>query len=271
MATVMKNTEFTEKLKDIAQNYKTLYTKGCFGAPLNASNKARYCNGISASRKAKIMAASDDTFGFDCVCLIKGILWGWRGDKTAVYGGASYASNGVPDIGTEEILQACSGVSKDFSVIKVGELVWMPGHVGVYIGEGLAVECTSLWQDKVQITACNCVKAGYNSRNWVKHGKLPYIDYGDYGKRANTSVPSETTREEEKKVNITVAVLKKGAKGETVKAMQALLNIRNNARLDLDGSFGAKTDAAVREYQRSRNLEVDGSCGGKTWTALLTR
>lgn len=46
-----------------------------------------------------INAASADTFGFDCVCLIKGVLWGWHGDKNAVYGGATYTSNGVPDIG----------------------------------------------------------------------------------------------------------------------------------------------------------------------------
>lgn len=178
---MMKNTELVARLKDIATNYKTLYVMGCFGAPMNAKNKKRYTTNHSynkdATRTAMINAASDDTFGFDCVCLIKGVLWGWNGDKSKVYGGAAYASNGVPDIGADTIITKCSGVSTDFSKIMAGELVWMSGHVGIYIGDGLAVECSPKWANKVQITACNCTKSGYNRRNWTKHGKLPYVTY----------------------------------------------------------------------------------------------
>ena len=38
----MTNIELANKLIDIAKNYKTLYIKGCFGAPMNATNKKRY-------------------------------------------------------------------------------------------------------------------------------------------------------------------------------------------------------------------------------------
>lgn len=175
------NIELANKLKDIAQNYKTLYVMGCFGAPMTAANKRRYTQNHSynkqASRTAMINAASADMFGFDCVCLIKGVLWGWNGSKTATYGGAKYACNGVPDIGADSMINVCKNISTDFSKIEVGEAVWMSGHIGVYIGEGLAVECTPKWANKVQITACNCSKSGYNRRNWTKHGKLPYITY----------------------------------------------------------------------------------------------
>lgn len=41
MSTVMTNIEFVKKLKDVATNYKTLYVMGCFGAPMNATNKTR--------------------------------------------------------------------------------------------------------------------------------------------------------------------------------------------------------------------------------------
>lgn len=178
---MMKNTELVAKLKDIATNYKTLYVMGCFGAPMNATNKKRYTTNhtynMDATRTAMINAASNDTFGFDCVCLIKGVLWGWNGDKSKVYGGATYKSNDVPDIGADQIITVCSDVSTDFSKITVGELVWMSGHVGIYIGDGLAVECTPKWGNKVQITACNCSKSGYNRRDWTKHGKLPYVAY----------------------------------------------------------------------------------------------
>ena len=105
---MMKSSELVAKVTDIAKHYKTLYVMGCFGAPMTAANKTRYTQNHSynkaAARTAMIMAASDDTFGFDCVNLIKGILWGWTGDKSKAYGGAKYAVNGVPDIGADTMI-----------------------------------------------------------------------------------------------------------------------------------------------------------------------
>ena len=178
----MNNKEFVAKLIDIAENYKTLYVMGCFGAPLTPSNKERYCNNHSynkqSARQTMINKASADTFGFDCVNLIKGVLWGWNGDKTKTYGGATYNTNGVPDVSADGMIALCKNLSTDFNNIEIGEAVWCKGHIGVYIGNGLAVECTPSWKNCVQITACNRDKSGYNRRNWTKHGKLPYITYG---------------------------------------------------------------------------------------------
>ena len=75
------------------------------------------------------------------------------------------------------MITKCKDISTDFTKIEIGEVVWMSGHIGIYIGGGLAVECTPRWDNKVQITACNCSKSGYNMHNWTKHGKLPYISY----------------------------------------------------------------------------------------------
>ena len=175
------NIDLANRLKSVATDFKTLYVMGCFGAPMTESNKARYCKNHSynkdAKRTAMIQAATADTFGFDCVCLIKGILWGWSGALNTNYGGASYKSNGVPDIGADSMIKVCLDVSTDFSKIEIGEAVWMEGHIGVYVGGGLAVECTPKWDNKVQLTACNQAVSGYNRRNWTKHGKLPYIEY----------------------------------------------------------------------------------------------
>ena len=185
MSTVMKASEFVEKLKDIAENYKTLYVMGCFGAPMTEANKKRYCTNhvynTNPTRQRMIKAATADTFGFDCVCLIKGVLWGWNGNKNKVYGGATYNSNGVPDIDANSMINVCKGVTTDFSKIEVGEAVWCTGHIGIYIGNGLAVECSPAWKNKVQITAVRNIgeKAGYSARKWTKHGKLPYIDYAE--------------------------------------------------------------------------------------------
>lgn len=174
--------QLAEKMIDVAKNYKTLYVAGCFGAPMTEYNKERYikhCANYNGKpdRVTMIKSATDDTFGFDCVCLIKGLLWGWSGDKSHIYGGATYCSNDVPDINEDYMINLCEDVSTDFSKIEIGEAVWLKGHIGIYVGDGLAVECTPKWENKVQITACNCTKAGYNRRDWVKHGKLPYVSY----------------------------------------------------------------------------------------------
>lgn len=196
MSTVMKASEFVEKLKDIAENYKTLYVMGCFGAPMTEANKKRYCTNhvynTNPTRQRMIKAATADTFGFDCVCLIKGVLWGWNGNKSKVYGGATYNSNGVPDIDANSMINVCKGVTTDFSKIEVGEAVWCTGHIGIYIGNGLAVECSPAWKNKVQITAVKNIgeKTGYNARKWTKHGKLPYINYEE--KKAPVAEKPET-------------------------------------------------------------------------------
>ena len=178
---VMTNLEFVDRAKKVVNNYKTLYVLGCFGAPMNATNKNRYThnNDYNASRANMINSASSDTFGFDCVCFLKGLLWGWNGNTNAIYGGATYASNGVPDVNADRMMDYCSGVTKDFSNIEVGEFVHMAGHIGVYIGDGLAIECTPIWQNKVQITAVGNIgkKAGYNTRTWTDHGKSNFLEY----------------------------------------------------------------------------------------------
>lgn len=235
---MMKSKTFIEKLIDAAQNHKTLYVMGCFGAPMTAANKTRYTQNHDynkqAARTAMIKAASADTFGFDCVCLIKGILWGWNGDKSKPYGGAVYASNGVPDIGADTMIGKCKNVSTGaWGSMTPGEALWVPGHIGVYIGDGLAVECSPAFDNDAQITAVGNIgkKAGYNTRTWQKHGRLPYIDYSDAGGSAPTvTAPDAGTAGGE-----TVYTVKKGdtlsqiaAKyGTTYQAIAAYNGIKN--------------------------------------------
>ena len=224
MSTNMKASDFVAELKDIATNYKTLYVMGCFGAPMTAANKKRYIDhhpyNKQPARVKLINAASADTFGFDCVCLIKGVLWGWSGDKSKVYGGAKYAINGVPDVDANTMINLCSEVSTDFSKIEAGEAVWTNGHIGVYIGNGLAIECTPAWKNRVQITACNCSKPGYNTRKWKKHGKLPYIDY-----TVASAAPAKTSKP---KLDVATSYNKSMAGKYTVTASVGL-NIRTGA------------------------------------------
>ncbi len=57
-------------------------------------------------------------------------------------------------------------------------------------------------------------------------------------------------------------ILKKGSKGDDVKKLQTLLKI------NVDGDFGPKTEAAVKQFQKEHNLTQDGIVGPKTWEAL---
>ena len=246
---------------DVAKNYKTLYVMGCFGWPMNDHNKQRAKNEYDYNRRkaAKIDAASADTFGFDCVNLIKALLWGWNGDVNAPYGGAVYQSNGVPDINDDMMIRECKDVSTDFSKVQPGEAVWMQGHIGIYVGDGLAVECTPIWSDGVQITACNCSKAGYNRRDWTKHGKLPWVTY-------------EVQEEKEPAGDaVELPMLRNGSKGDTVRALQILLIGYGFSCgwYGADGDFGGGTEKAVKAYQTKKGLEVDGIVGPMTWHSLL--
>jgi peptidoglycan hydrolase-like protein with peptidoglycan-binding domain len=63
-------------------------------------------------------------------------------------------------------------------------------------------------------------------------------------------------------------VVRRGSTGEPVRSLQYLLRARGFA-VTVDGAFGARTDRAVRAFQRSRGLAVDGVVGRSTWTALL--
>lgn len=80
-----------------------------------------------------------------------------------------------------------------------------------------------------------------------------------------------TKKEEESTVNIELKVLREGSENYTVKALQRMLYALGYdlGSKPVDGIFGAKTDAAVRAFQKANKLEVDGIVGQDTWTKLL--
>lgn len=132
------------------------------------------------------------SWNMDCVCMIKGILWGFNFNKNASHGGAVYGSNGVYDDDADQILNRCTNISRDFSRIEIGELLHMGGHVGVYIGNRQVVESTGAWEGKTVISEIGL--DGKRSRNgvtcgyWKEHGKLKYVDYSEN----KTEITTET-------------------------------------------------------------------------------
>jgi peptidoglycan hydrolase-like protein with peptidoglycan-binding domain len=63
-------------------------------------------------------------------------------------------------------------------------------------------------------------------------------------------------------------LVRKGDQQHPVQTLQHLLRARGQT-LTVDGIFGAKTDAAVRAFQRQKALAVDGIVGPNTWSALI--
>lgn len=78
-------------------------------------------------------------------------------------------------------------------------------------------------------------------------------------------LPKKVTK---KTVSVTLPVLAYGSKGESVKAMQALLKGRGYS-VDVTGNFGNGTKATVEKAQKDNKLPVTGKCDAATWRALL--
>ena len=74
---------------------------------------------------------------------------------------------------------------------------------------------------------------------------------------------------------VEVKILKKGDKGDSVKAMQLLLlgygyEMKNGGKTyGADGSFGGATVNALKAFQKKMGLSQTGNCDGATWEKLL--
>ena len=171
----MKDTVFIERLM-LAASQPSAYMWGTFGMKITESlinQKAKqYPARYSDARKNHLKSLSSGLcWAWDCAGLIKGILWGWNSEAGFPYGGGVYSSNGVPDTNVNGLERNCSDLSSDFTSLIPGELLFMPDHVGVYIGDGQVIEATlGTYGDGVVYTKL----AG---RGWTHHGKLNYIEY----------------------------------------------------------------------------------------------
>ena len=111
----------------------------------------------------------------DCSGLIKAAFWDYPNN-------GMYQKN-LKDMNANTMISQCNNVSNDFSKIVPGELVWLKGHIGVYLRDGVVIECTPKWKNGVQMTyldnSINKNIYGLPIRKWKKHGKFNYIDYSN--------------------------------------------------------------------------------------------
>ena len=178
--------KFLNALNCIQLKYKTVYMWGTFGSPVTESliqqKAAQYPSYYPANRQAYLRTLIGKNYwAFDCVGLIKGILWGWKGllkkpDGSAYsYGGATYNSNGVPDTTASGIYNRCSNKTTLTSNISIpiGSFLLGPDHCGVYIGNNQVIECTLRGnKDGVALT-------GIGDFGWKSIGQLPDLSGGN--------------------------------------------------------------------------------------------
>lgn len=169
----MTNKEFVSQAKTIV-NMNTAYGKGTFGQKwtktLAAQKKKQYpefyTDSVIASLNKK--AEISTLYVFDCVGLIKGIMWGFPNVK--------YKTNGMDDVSDQGLWDKyCTNKSKDFSNIMPGEIMHIKGHVGIYIGDGKVIECTNKWSKNVLVSSIN--KGDKYYRAWTEHGKFNLLTY----------------------------------------------------------------------------------------------
>lgn len=101
----------------------------------------------------------------DCVGLIKG--YGWLNPETL---SIDYATNGMPDIGANQMYYSAS-VSGTIDTMPdtPGLAVWHDGHIGVYIGDGYVIEAMG--------TKYGVVKTELDGRGWTHWLEIEYINY----------------------------------------------------------------------------------------------
>ena len=88
---------------------------------------------------------------------------------------------------------------------------------------------------------------------------------------AATRLPAATTTTTTTKPATTSTnTLRRGSTGGNVSAFQTLLNQLGGYNLEVDGKFGPKTEAAVRDWQQKNGLDVDGIVGTQTWGSLTS-
>lgn len=260
----------TDVLKSKTNQYPSYYTD---------ARMPKYKDAIT---KKKVCA--------DCIGLIKGFFWTNGGEGVLDYINGTgdftckYKSNGCPDQSASGMLswsksKGCKN-GKIASLPDVpGVLVYTPNHVGVYVGDGYAVEARGF--------DYGIVKTKIKDRTWTDWAYLPesllyYDEAGEIPKEAQQT-PTATEKAVEKTVetaktayNLGDRTLQRGSKGDDVSKLQeCLINLGydlgtyGSKKDGVDGNMGTKTVNAVKEFQAANDLEVDGKYGKKSHAAMM--
>lgn len=142
------------------------YWYGTFGNTATNSllqmKKGQYPAHYQQARMEKYKAQLGERV-HDCVGIIKGYLWSDHPDSKPVY-------NSAQDVSANGMLLKCKERGRIYTLPEIpGILVFMPGHVGVYIGGGKVIEARGF--------NYGVVETDVRERPWESWGKCPWIKY----------------------------------------------------------------------------------------------
>lgn len=122
------------------------------------------------------------------------------------------------------------------------------------------------YTDKVSLVRHNVYGsdvAGFGRPDWKL---IQGIELTDGKETVSTEKPDKLNLEDH---SLILPVLWYGCKGDAVALLQSLLTMRKFICGEIDGDFGALTQAAVNKFQQWAKIAVDGVVGKDTWTELL--
>ena len=114
------------------------------------------------------------------------------------------------------------------------------------------------------------------TRNRTASSQRTYTPQSTSTRSQQTTRPTSTTRTQQiSSIQYTsegLAILRLGARGsEVTKLQRRLQRLGFLNQGDIDGNFGAATEAAVIALQKRYGLDADGVVGGGTWEILMRR
>lgn len=206
-----------------------------------------------------------------------------------VYGGSApgavdcsgliYSYCGGARSGSEQLSSAKSSGSVSSGIPRVHGLgLYQPGHVGVYVGNGMAVDArdeesgicyqsvaTKSWTKWFKIAAVT-----YPTTGWIKfNDKYYYYENGQYIVNTSRTIDGKTFKfsssgESDKTPDNIEAkaedtVLSLGSKGDEVEKLQKRLADLGYYKDEVTGYFGEATETAYKAFQKNAGLKVNGT------------
>lgn len=155
----------------------------------------------------------------------------------------------------------------------IGTVLYKSGHVGVYAGTNSKGEPVCIEAKGIDYGTISGVIT--NPNRWKCGLTFDWIDYNIEKPISDISYHTGNPYVRDQKILIS----KRGHKGETVRWIQYELieagfgysfvyNGKPYSAITIDGSFGPKTEAAVKLFQRSCKIKEDGIVGPMTFSML---
>ena len=266
------------KYTGVFPNIKTHYTHADVVADMNAwarkisaDNRYHYNMWGSASQSHKCPICSkldynkdSDHFGWNCIGF-GAAVWhhgGCLGNICNCHwisgpgGTGEYLLEAKTDADALKLAKEYTGISEIIIIRNkngIPKSQWKAGdiclqfngnvfqHVFYYPGGDTVIDSTRIYNDKKKWTK-EVIANQIKERNYKNYSAKVIVRYTGTGTKYRN-------------------YMKMGDKGDEVKRLQEFLNWAINSGLVVDGSFGEKTDTAVRAFQIKCKISVDGYFG----------